>query len=399
MKTFLWALMVLAIAPAAHSQKNTTVHLYRVGSHGNPIQILVDGQKAFKISNHELFTFELSPGYHEVSASYAHQQPTVVIDSHNGDSKYLRLELEVRWGAMFNTSNPNASVGIALTKQDGVTDADKVQEHPLKVDQLTALLALRQPTTSDQPANIQRIAATPLPPLNDEQVRDALLEGAHNTNPSSIGLSLSDVQMSFASHALADGDYANSGFAITIYPPAKWIAYEASVANRLMQPFALADVTPEMRAMALRVVALPKIPDRLDAGGISAGSSVARIVLCDRSQKDIVQPLNERPAVVTVDSALRSKDYTEVTSAFDMAEVQRLKAADPKGEFFVVVIGQDGSRKFFDVRQNSRHGSEGSGAWAFAMFLCRVPRISRLRCGSGTQSAGGDRSSMLQPSQ
>jgi hypothetical protein len=351
MKAFLPLLLLVPLSIPAQStpaaaQQNATIHLYRNGSRGNAIQILIDGNKAFKLSYHESTSFELSPGYREIGASYSHQA-AITIDARPGEERFLQLEMNARtMGALLGTTSPANAIALTFTKQTGIIDQEHMHEHALPPDTIAAILQSRAPSP---PAQSSAVAAL-LPPLTDEQVRDAILQGARNEEPASIGLYLNDVQTNLASHALADGDYANSGFSISVYTPERWITYQAAVARRLMEPFDFASVTPEMRAMILRVVALPKVPDRLNATGMAAASSVARIVLCSRSRQDIVQPLNEQPTVVTVDSALRSKDYVEVASTFNMNEVKRLRAMDPKGEFTIVVIAQDGSRKFFDVK-------------------------------------------------
>ena len=94
-------------------------------------------------------------------------------------------------------------------------------------------------------------------------------------------------------HVLASGASANSGFSVKIYSPKRWIEYQSSLAHSLMRPFSIVDVTPEMKLKVLRVVALPKTPDRLDARGFSVASSVARIVLMDKAKAITVQPIKE----------------------------------------------------------------------------------------------------------
>jgi hypothetical protein len=75
------------------------------------------------------------------------------------------------------------------------------------------------------------------------------------------------------------------------------------------------------------------------------------VVICDKTRATTVQPIDQQASTVTIDSALRSKDYTSLASAFNRAEVDRVRDLEKHHEFFVVVIGDSGARKFFDVKQ------------------------------------------------
>ena len=117
-----------------------------------------------------------------------------------------------------------------------------------------------------------------------------------------------------------------------------------------MAPFELENVTSEMKSRVLHVVALPNTPERLNGQNMSAATSVGRVVVCDRDKKRIVQPLTGDVSSVTIDSALRSKDYTSIASTFDLREIDGLRGTGEANEFFVVVIGENGARKFFKVK-------------------------------------------------
>lgn len=336
--------LLLSTVPASAAAPCATVHLFRDGAGRVGISTFVDGHEVFKIGENKVVSFTLQPGYHEVSVKFGGDQPAVALQVKEGGEYFVHLRVDVRKSALFTGGGPNA-VAVNLSREDGIPNQENYQQQPLGSDKLAELAASSMP---------QGVPAAPPPDLqyfSDDEVSDAILQGARNNNPAMIGLYLEDVQMNVISHTVASGAYANSGFSVWIYTPSKWIAYQASIAHRLMKPFAISDVTPEMRAKVLHVVALPKVPDRLDAAGMSAASSVARVVLTNHAKTQIIQPINEQPDIVRVNSALRSMDYTEVASDFNMVDVGTIRATDKKGEFFIVVIGEDGSRKYFDVKQ------------------------------------------------
>jgi hypothetical protein len=113
--------------------------------------------------------------------------------------------------------------------------------------------------------------------------------------------------------------------------------------------FSVADVTDDMRQPLLHVLALPSTPDYLTGAGFSRSSSVHRIVLSDAARQITIQPLEVTNGRVESNSAFRSATFGTAAASFLMADVERLRATDPKGEFFVVVVG-DNQNKFFKVK-------------------------------------------------
>ncbi len=49
-------------------------------------------------------------------------------------------------------------------------------------------------------------------------------------------------------------------------------------------------------------------------------------------------------------SAFRSFNYVSAGAAFKMEDVERLRRMDKKGEFFIVVVG-DNQNKFFKIKE------------------------------------------------
>ena len=184
--------------------------------------------------------------------------------------------------------------------------------------------------------------------LTDEQVNAAIQRG-YSGRGHQIGLRLVDQQEFFFSGLLCD-TCQTSGYVITVYTPEQWVEEAAHYAKREMAPFTLADVPEEMRQPMLHVIAMPSTPQYLNGSGFSWASSVHRVVLSDTSRAVTIQPVDLSHGSVETNSAFRSASFTSATVSFYMTDVQKLRAADAKGEFFIVVVG-DNKNKFFKVKE------------------------------------------------
>lgn len=125
------ALALSALGQTASGQQAATVHIYRNGSRGNAIQVMVDGAEVFKLGEHQMTTFALPPGHHEVSARYAGQQPAVAIDAAPGSQYFLQLLMDVRHGILGAVGDPSMAVAVTLTREGGVLNTDQIREEPL----------------------------------------------------------------------------------------------------------------------------------------------------------------------------------------------------------------------------------------------------------------------------
>ncbi len=186
-------------------------------------------------------------------------------------------------------------------------------------------------------------SAVTLSELSDEQVKRAIAKssGKSHTN----GLTLLDVQTSMLSGMMCNTCQV-SGYRIFVYTPEQWVELIASQARREMKPFTLADVTPEMRALSLHVIAMPSQAAYINASGMSFASSVHRVVLSDTKREVTIQPLTESQGTVQSGSAFRTVEYTNASVDFAMSDVGTLRSGDAKGEFFIVVVGDTGNRYF-----------------------------------------------------
>jgi hypothetical protein len=205
--------------------------------------------------------------------------------------------------------------------------------------------------------------------LTDSQVTTSInhiLSG----KPHSIGLTLNNLQTNIISGLLCR-TCQTSGYTIYVYTPASWIELKAFQARREMLPFGLADVTPEMRLPYIHVLASPSQPEYLNASGMGMASSVHRIVLSSTDRSDVVQPLSESHDKVELNSALRSFTQASAGAVFSVADVERLRSEDPKGEFFLVVVG-DNKNKYFKVKTRffqQLFGSATDGAGTYSTSI------------------------------
>lgn len=260
----------------------------------------------------------------------------------------------------FSLSQPRSQTALAphqagtgspaVAKQPFETPAPVVEHSAFAPQQDVS----RHPTTTIQPF----IASTPVArqseSLTDDEVNAAIQRGYNAGRSHQIGLRLVDQQEFFLSGLLCTTCQA-SGYVITVYTPEQWIEQAAHYARREMAPFTLADVADEMRGRMLHVVAMPSTPAYLNGNGFSWASSVHRVVLSDTSRTTTIQPVDLSHGSIETNSAFRSANFTSATVSFFMADVDKLRAADPKGEFFIVVVG-DNKNKFFKVK--ARYMSE-----------------------------------------
>ena len=183
--------------------------------------------------------------------------------------------------------------------------------------------------------------------LTDAQVT-AAIDRASTGKRHQIGLTLNDLQTNLLSGMLCTS-CKTTGYTIFVYTPESWIELQAVQARREMLPFGLKDVTPEMRLPYIHALASPSRPEYLNANGMAMASSVHRIVLSSTDRSDVVQPLSESHSAVESNSALRSFTQASAGAVFSVEDVERLRSRDPKGEFFIVIVG-DNQNKYFKVK-------------------------------------------------
>ena len=162
---------------------------------------------------------------------------------------------------------------------------------------------------------------------------------------------MSDTWASMQAMADKTGE-TGGGFSIDVYTAPTWIGHQANLASHMMKPFTVADVTPDMEADVIRVVAYPSTALNVTGPGLAQASNVTHVVLEDATKKVVIQPIAETTLTQELDSALRSASVYGKVAFFSKADVDRIRGLDGKGEFFVTVLGDNVlmSRKYFKVK-------------------------------------------------
>jgi hypothetical protein len=189
-------------------------------------------------------------------------------------------------------------------------------------------------------------------PLTNRQVEDAVTRGLSGKRHH-IGLQLIDMQVALGS-AMLSGPYGMgkaTGFTIHVYTPEQWVELQAMTAKDDMRPFSVNDVTDEMRAPLLHVLALPSQAEYISGNGMQFAQGVKRIVLSDTNRQITIQPEESTSGTVTTSSAMRDMSYHSGEATFPMIAVTQIRQADSHGEFFIVVVGEKWN-KFFKVKEH-----------------------------------------------
>jgi len=155
---------------------------------------------------------------------------------------------------------------------------------------------------------------------------------------------------SFGKLLMAGSEFGTEGFSIRIYSPETWIAMRAEEATRKYMRFTRENITPEDLAPLLRVTVYPDMPKNMKARGLA--DSVKHAVVRDAGKTEAVQPIN----IEQFDESRSNLFGAEVKRAgahvtFDLEEVMRLSAKDPKGEFLITIVGESESEKTFRIKE------------------------------------------------
>jgi hypothetical protein len=294
----------------------------------------VDDQEITKLGSHTQVSFKVLPGYHEVSAKLGSLTPTRSLHAEPGQRLYFVLDWEHGDSGMRLSLRPVKSVLSGSTKEEKLSD-----------EELANILSKANPSGAD-PNKItdQQI---PIPSLSDAEVKEAIFQGMHDSTTDGIGFALNDIQTRAINAIVTDGGV--TGYTVTVFTAAGWIEFQAAEAHRQLRSYTEAAVTPLMRQDVVLVIASPSVPGKLNAEGMAAASSAEHIVLADDSKKNILQPLREQTAGVSIDSALRSMEYGAVAAVFTKEQFQRVQNKD--GEFDIAVTG--GYKKFFKIKKNT----------------------------------------------
>lgn len=141
---------------------------------------------------------------------------------------------------------------------------------------------------------------------------------------------------------MAGGVQPTGAYQVTIATPSGQIAYLAASAKRLYKKFGIADVTEDMRAPGLVVLAEPNAPSR-DNKTTTIASPLEALVLKSKIKPDAVaQPTGLMTEPVEWTNLVGGKvNGTRGTAHFELGDVKAL----PTGDFDVVLVTQAGERR------------------------------------------------------
>lgn len=195
------------------------------------------------------------------------------------------------------------------------------------------------------------------PTVTNKEVSEAIAAGARERGKEQ-GLLLEDVEQQFAA-GLAMSDPKNvekygasSGFSVVLYSPITWIRQQSSTSAKLYKPFTENDVTAQMRADYVLVAINPNTPYYATAPSMELASSVEHAVLRDVGRRIAVQPANQGGYEVNVGNAYGTTvRLTGMVAAFRLQDLRRVRGPKGDGEFFVTVIGTNGTERDFKVKR------------------------------------------------
>ena len=133
---------------------------------------------------------------------------------------------------------------------------------------------------------------------------------------------------------------------VEIYTPYLWIGQQASLATKRYQEFTRKNVTEDMTANVLRVMAYPAIPETVPR---SDRSGVDNVIIRSTAKEnfEILRPSAiEEDRVTAFARGGNEVPYKSQRAVFDLEQVAEIARLDDKREFFIVVIGTKYNREF-----------------------------------------------------
>ncbi len=196
-----------------------------------------------------------------------------------------------------------------------------------------------------------------LPIITDTEVSGAILEGTRERGKEQ-GLRLQDIeQLIAAGFVMSDPNNvmkygANSGFSVLLYTPISWIRQQASASAKLYRPYIDEDVTAQMRTDYVLVAIAPDTPYYATPGSMAQATSVEHVVLRDVDRKIAVQPANQGPYDVDLGNPYGAAvRFTGMVAAFHLQDLFRVRGPKGDAEFFITVIGTNGTERDFKVKR------------------------------------------------
>ena len=131
----------VALAQSIDASRVGTVHVYREGRLLMGVSLFADGKNVASLSPHEMATFYLTPGYHELQLRSGEICPQASFDVRAGGEYFFRADYEHYVSA---TSLRDLKVNLSVEPNAGDTEALR----DVKIDQTNLLEILAQSNPS-----------------------------------------------------------------------------------------------------------------------------------------------------------------------------------------------------------------------------------------------------------
>jgi hypothetical protein len=127
----------VALAQSIDASKVGTVHVYREGRLLMGVSLLADGKNVASLSPHQIATFYLAPGYHELQLQSGEICPQASFEIRAGGEYFFRADYEHYVSA---TSLRDVKVNLSVQPNAG----DTADLRDVKIDQTNLLEILAQ---------------------------------------------------------------------------------------------------------------------------------------------------------------------------------------------------------------------------------------------------------------
>jgi hypothetical protein len=130
----------MALAQTIDASKVGTVHVYREGRLLKGVSLFADGQNVGSLSPHQMATFYLVPGYHELTLQSGEICPRASFETRAGVEYFFRADYEYVVSA-----TSLRDLRVSLSVQPNAGDADDLREVAIDESRLTEILTKSNP--------------------------------------------------------------------------------------------------------------------------------------------------------------------------------------------------------------------------------------------------------------
>lgn len=145
----------MALAQTIDASKVGTVHVYREGRLLMGVSLFADGKNVASLSPHQIATFYLVPGYHELTLQSGEVCPKASFETRAGGEYFFRADYEHVVSA---TSLRDLRVSLSMRPNAG--DAEELREVSIEPSKLTEIL------TQSNPSGLEATEQSPAGPAS-----------------------------------------------------------------------------------------------------------------------------------------------------------------------------------------------------------------------------------------